>query len=248
MGAHPPFFLVSLLPSHPLYPGGAEADAKWRRLDESTAATITSRLCLLPVSSPEESLPVALHPDHSSLFYVQAAAAAAHGGTSAHFDFLSHDLICFEESVWAAKLHGLRNSCRTRAGVTAPHTCNAIISLPSEFRLSFDMQHHAGYLRSRVLYKAVVELSLTIHHLHGEPSVVELMSPIFFTAFRLNVNFAYLVQAEGAFATKHLETHQSLVLVAQWRENSTQHNSFYLPNRYLVIPFHISCKAAILNT
>ena len=99
--------------------------------------------------------------------------------------------------------------------------------------LKFDENTQNGdtFLRSRVLYKAVVELSLTIAFPHGEPIVIELLSPVFFTAFRQKINFAYLVQAEGPFATSHLETDHSLALVAQWRQNATQPNSFYMPNR-----------------
>lgn len=242
MGVHPPLFVVAPLPGHPQYAGSEEADAKWRLLGASTPAKITSQLCLLPAGGLEEPMPVALHADDSSLFYVDAPAAAAHGGGSDDFDFSSRDLLCFEESVWFTT--GLGSNCKQRAGVTPPHTCYSITRLPPQFLLKFDSRGSHSEplrLRSRVLYKAIIELTVTIDHPRGEPSIIELFSPIFFTAFRQKINFAYLVQAEGPFVADHLETSQSLALVAQWRHNTTQPNSFYLPNRFL-FPY-LKCPA-----
>ena len=237
MGVHPPLFVVAPLPGHPQYPGSEEADAKWRLLGASTPAKITSQLCLLPASGLEEPMPVALHADDSSLFYVDAPAAAAHGGGSDDFDFSSRDLLCFEESVWFTT--GLGSNCKQRAGVTPPHTCYSITRLPPQFPLKFHSSAAPLQLRSRVLYKAVVELSLSIERAVGEGQgeggalQVDLVSPVFFTAFRQRINFAYLVQSEVAFETAHLETAHSVALVSQWRDNATRSNSFHLPNRCL---------------
>lgn len=235
MGMHPPLFLLGLLPGHPRYPGSEKAEEKWRLIHSSKSVTITSQIHLLPVSRPGEQLPVTLHPHESSLFYVDAEVSAAQAG--AGFDFYDHNLLSFEEVYVATDFKMARVACKQRAGVTPPATCYSNLRIPSEFFLKFDRRTVESSLQrqlrlnSRVLYKAVSVLSITIAHAHGEPTVIDLESPIYFTAFRQKISFAYLVQAEGAFDTTHLETPQSLAIVAQWRFNTTQQNAFYLPNR-----------------
>jgi hypothetical protein len=233
MGVHPPLFVVAQLPGHAQYPGREIVEEKWNFLESSASVTLTSRLCLQPVSAQHEPMPVTLHADDSSLFYVdQWVAADQEGGSGGAFDFLSSELLCFDDTIYQMTFHGLRGSCRERAGVTPPHTCFSIIRLPPQFPLKF---HSAAplQLRSRVLYKAVVELSMSMERAQGEALVVDLVSPVFFTAFRQKINFAYLVQSEVAFETAHLETAHSVALVAQWRDNATRSNSFHLPNRCL---------------
>jgi hypothetical protein len=235
MGMHPPLFLLGLLPGHPRYPGSEKAEEKWQLIHSSKSVTITSQIHLLPVSRPGEQLPVTLHPHESSLFYVDAGVSAAQAG--AGFDFYDHNLLSFEEVYVATDFKMARVSCKQRAGVTPPATCYSNLRIPSDFFLNFDRRTVESSLQrqlrlnSRVLYKAVNVLSITIAHAHGEPTVIDLESPIYFTAFRQKISFAYLVQAEGEFDTTHLETPQSLAIVAQWRFNTTQRNAFYLPNR-----------------
>jgi hypothetical protein len=236
MGVHPHLFLVAPLPGSPRYSGREKDEAKWHVI-HSSPMTITSQLCLLPVSAQGEQPPVTLHADESSLFYVDAAVNEKHGQRGDSFDSIDKNLLCFEEVTFAANFNNMRSSCRQRAGTTPPHTCYASARLPSQFYLKFDSQRehifrsYALRLHSRVLYKAVVLLSLTIARAQGEATVIDLVSPVFFTAFRQKINFAYLVQAEGKFDTTHLETPYSLSLVSQWRHSSAQLNSFYLPNR-----------------
>jgi hypothetical protein len=140
--------------------------------------------------------------------------------------------LCFEEVVLYLRSF---NSCTPKAGVTPPNTCYALIPIPPQFFLKFDVLSRAQRpdvqqrLHSRVLYSATVELSLTITAAEGEPVIIELVSPPFFTAFRQRIDFAYLVQAETYFVTSHLETHRSVALVVHWRHNATTPNSFYLP-------------------
>jgi hypothetical protein len=195
---------------------------------------ITSQMCVLPVSRQGQAMPLSLHAEEQSLFHVDSQVASEH--QSAAFDYFSEDLLCFEEVAWIADSKGLRSSCKQRAGVTPPHTCYAFIRLPPQLPLRFDgragnrRQHAPQQLHSRVLYKASVELSVTINQLQGEAITIDLVSPVFFTAFRQRINFAYLVQAEGSFATTHLQTEHSVAVVAQWRGQATAPNSFYFPN------------------
>ena len=240
MNAHPPLFVQAPLPGHAHYPGREMVEAKWNFLESSVSVRLTSRLCLLPVTQHHEPMPVTLHADDSSLFYVDERVAADQGGDSGGaFDFLSPQLLCFDDTVYQMTLRGLRGNCRQRAGATPPHTCFSIIRLPPQFPLKFHSSAAPLQLRSRVLYKAVVELSLSIERAVGEGQgeggalQVDLVSPVFFTAFRQRINFAYLVQSEVAFETAHLETAHSVALVSQWRDNATRSNSFHLPNRCL---------------
>jgi hypothetical protein len=235
MGAHPPLFLSAPLPGDSRFPGSDKAEAKWQFI-HSASVTITSSTCLLPVSAQGGRMPVSLHPDEPLLFHVDADVASQHGPIGAAFDFLDPNLWCFKEVTFSARFDHIRSLCKQKAGVTPPNTCYAMIPVPSQLFLASDSRGISAHalrprLHSRVLYKAVTMLSLAVAHGHGEADVVDLVSPVFFTAFRQKMNFAYLLQAEGAFDTAHLETPQSLVLVAQWRRNTSQPNSFYFPNR-----------------
>ena len=233
MGVHPPLFMAAPLPDHPDFPGQAKTEEKWRAI---ASAKITSQLCLQPVSSAGQQLAVLLHSDDPSLFFVHPSVSEAAAQRAASFDLTSDKTLCFEEVVMFFNGNGQANGCRRRAGVTPPNTCYEMLPIPPQFSLLFDVRYQAQWphiqqrLHSRLLYSATVEVTITIAAAGGEPTIIELVSPPFFTAFRQRIEFAYLVQAETSFATSHLETQRSVALVTHWRQNATAPNSFYLPN------------------